>query len=350
MKQILLILTLINIPLSHAAVWPGHSNPYIIGKHFKVDLEQLPLSGKLSDSRLGWPGNHWPNYKGGIASRWSAGNPQNFSYKFMGPEELKKLEPHELRELSPAEKFDILNNDYTYSTVRRVFRSVSPRENEWHGICHGFAPASIHHPEPMSVELTNDAGITVQFYSSDVAALLSYYYAKVVSTPVQFIGKRCNYRENNVPRRAKSACDGMNAGAFHVVLTNKLGLDGVGFVVDIDRYSEVWNHVAVDYHTYDYAFSEPVATSAPGTVKRLQVETIVTYASEIAPKFGPVLGTENAVYLQNTYEYYLDLDQDNRVIGGDWIGEKRPDFVWTQDKASFNGKWSLINKIYQPGL
>jgi hypothetical protein len=347
--MLLVISSLLFSTSALSSAWNSSNNPYNIGSSLKLQLNQLPLDGRLKDQRLGWPGNHWPNYVGGIAHRWSSSNPQNFTYKFLTLSELNNLEPHEIRELSPAEKFDILNGNYRYPTVRRVFSRVSPYENEWHGICHGYAPAALNHPEPSSVTLVNPDGISVHFYSSDVSALMSFYYANVVSSPVSLVGSRCNYFEDSRMRRKhETNCKDINAGSFHLILTNKLGLDGTGFVADIDRYAEVWNHIAVNYQALFRGESAPVNTSARGTARRVQLETIVTYAAAIAPKFEPVLNTEAAEYAQQTYEYYLDLDESGQIIGGDWISKLRPDFVWTQEKAIFKNNWESLNEVYRP--
>jgi hypothetical protein len=106
--------------------------------------------------------------------------------------------------------------------------------------------------------------------------------------------------------------------------------------------------VAVSYKTTYKNESGPVKTSALGTIKRIEVETIVTYAAAIAPKFDPVLNTDHAEYAQKTYEYYLDVNKDGLVIGGDWISDTRPDFVWTQKKATFTKNWASLNLIYIP--
>lgn len=314
----------------------------------QVVFDEKITSGALKDQRLGWPANHWPNYLGGVAYRWSAANPQNFTYKFNSLEDLRQMEPHLINELSAAEKFDILSGNYDYPLVRSEFKRVSPYESQWHGICHGYAPAALHYPEPATVALTNPDGIEVTFYSSDVSGLLSLFYAEYANSRVRFVGKRCRYNEGNVRWWGKKACEGLNAGTFHVALVSKLGIQGEGFVVDLERYSEVWNHIPVSFEAYYRNLSEPAETSAPGTVGRVQVETIVSYGADITQKFNPVLNTENAEYIYQTYEYYLDLDKDGNIIGGDWIGETRPDFIWTQEAAPFKGRWSLLNKIFQP--
>lgn len=342
-------LIVLSIP-SFAAGWDRDNNPYNLSSGFKANFRELPLVGVLKDQRTGWPGSHWASFIGGIAHRWSAADPQNFKYKLLQLEDLKKLEANKLAELSPAEKFDIYNGDYSYPTVKKVYRTVSPNQSEWNGICHGYAPAAINHPEPATREFVNRDGIKIHFYSSDVAGLLAFNYANVATTPVKLIGKRCNYNPGYIPRRKLDECNDLNAGAFHIVLANKLGNEGVGFIADIDRYLEVWNHVAVGFQSQILNEEAPVNTSAYGTVKRLYVESVVKYSAAIAPRFDPILNTEYAEYVDYTYNYYLDLDKNGNIIGGDWVSERRPDFVWTQSRTVFTGDWNSLNDIYLPAI
>lgn len=332
---------------SFADAWDGHSNPKILNKDFSVKFDETLVEGKISDPRIAWPGNHWSNWLGGIAYRWSSSNPQNFTYKLNSLEALKSFEFHQIAELSPAEKFDIFRGDYNYSTTRTELARVSPRESKWHGICHGYAPAAINHPEPQTLTLTNPDGVKVKFYSSDVAALMSLYYAEYAKTSVQFVGRRCK-SSRGVRVWNKGSCETLNAGSLHVALNNTLGLRGESLILDIDPGFEVWNFVATAFSSRFLSSDEPKSTSAAGTARRILVETTVTYAADIAPKFNPVLFTEDAYYVHRLYEYYLELDDEDNIIGGEWITKNGPDFMWLQDKAEFKGKWEILNEIYQP--
>jgi len=314
---------------------------------FESLYEKLPLKGKIENSRKGWPAHHWANNVGGIAHRWSSGNPQNFSYRPYALFELRRLDSNLIDELSPAEKYDIYTGNYSYPLTTTVLKNLSPYENDWHGICHGVAPASLNHEEPQTVTLINRDGIEIKFYSSDVAALLSYFYAEVSNSHTVLIGSRCN-QESLESSSHDVACDDINPGSFHIILTNRLGREGEGFIADTDRFSEVWNHVAVDYVINERSEEPVTQSSSPGTFKRIRLETLVTYAAEIAPKFQSVIGTENAEYAQNTYEYILDLNHEGNVIGGEWVSEVRPDFVWTQGKSSYMKEWYALNEIYRP--
>lgn len=348
MIKIFALLSIFSVSSAWSVAWEGHSSPLILDEKMLLNFDDSITSGSLKDQRLGWPAHHWSNFRGGIAYRWSAANPQNYTYRLNTLSDLKQMESHLINELSPAEKFDIFNSDYNYSLVKSEFKRTSPYESTWHGICHGYAPAAINHPEPATVTVTNAEGVEIKFYSSDVSALMSLFYANSAKSRVRFVGRRCRYNEGQIRWWAKKACEGLNAGTFHVALVNKLGIQGEGFVVDLERYSEVWNHVPTSFNSYYRNLSGPGENSAPGTVSRVQVETVVSYGADIVPKFDPVLNTENADYIYQTYEYYLDLDEDGMIIGGDWISETRPDFIWTQDAASFTGRWSSLNKIFRP--
>lgn len=342
-----LYLSLILLPLTtFAAGWDAHSNPLILGKEFSLKFDEQLTQAKIGDVRKAWPGNHWSNWLGGAAYRWSSANPQNFSYKLNSLENLQNIETHILAELSPTEKFDIFRGDYSYSTTRTELSRVSPRESKWHGICHGYAPAAINHQEPQTVLLTNPHGIELKFYSSDVAALLSLYYAEFAHTPVQFVGRRCK-SSRGIRVWNRGSCETLNPGSLHVALNNTLGR-GDSLIMDIEPGFEVWNFVATEFSSRFLANEGAVAGSAPGTVRRVLVETKVTFAADIAPKFNPVLFTEEAYYVTRLYEYFLELDDEDQIIGGEWISKNGPDFMWLQDKAEFRGKWSALNDIYRP--
>src|SRR5690606_30831614 len=137
----------------------------------------------------------------------------------------------------------------------------------WHGICNGWSPASVNHNEPTPKTLVNPDGVRVPFGSSDITAMLSHYYAfrhQVRST--HQMGKRCNFWIE------PNCHDHLNAGAFHIVLTNKVGLQGSSFIADVERSRAVWNHAVNEYKTTIVnSYASPAKDSAPGTVRRVRV-------------------------------------------------------------------------------
>ena len=142
----------------------------------------------------------------------------------------------------------------------------------------------------------------------------------------------------------------MNAGAFHLILTNKLGLKGESYVTDIERRAEVWNHLAYSYKsivTYDNL--RPRGFSTRGTVKMMRVVTTVDYTYVLKKNsWEPVLGTPDQKLTSRTYEYYLDINAAGTVIGGEWISKQRPDFMWESSATTeFTGILARLGELLQ---
>jgi hypothetical protein len=140
----------------------------------------------------------------------------------------------------------------------------------------------------------------------------------------------------------------MNAGAFHVVLTNKIGLGGVSFVADIERGEEVWNHVPVNYKTTIIQDNlPPERDSARGTVKTMRVKTEVYYVfNSDKNTWEPVIGTPLQVEKKRTYEYSLDINGQGIIVGGNWISKMRPDFLWLVDRVpEFKNEWKALDQL-----
>lgn len=340
------------------------------------------MEGKLDDTTLGWSETYWPANKGGIAYRWNAKNPQPFKEKLLTREEVMKASQDQLSELSPAELYDIAMGDYSYSLTKKVLKTYKPTDLWWEGICHGWSQAASNYSEPAKVVVTNKDGVKVPFGSSDVKGLLSMHDAYNSKGLFVRVGDRCAVRgkvageesEEDGPIAPPSAaaansekCADVNAGAFHVVLTNMIGINSQGFVADVDRFNDVWNQPVTSYTSEVVG---PVAVTAEeakrGVKSKLQVKTIMTYGEEL--KFWnaedeaagdlnfvskePVANTVHQEYRSKNYEYIVELDVTGNVIGGTWITETRPDMLWTKkrDVKFLNGKFPLagLSKIYEP--
>ena len=143
----------------------------IAGINLIRKFDALPAQGGLSDSRLGWSESYWPSNKGGIAYRWNHPDPQPFKYRLHTKEEVRSMSENELSKLSPAELYDISNDDYKYTLTRKTLKKFSPRDLWWEGICHGWAQAASHYPEPAPVVVTSKSGVKVPFGASVSNAL-----------------------------------------------------------------------------------------------------------------------------------------------------------------------------------
>jgi hypothetical protein len=387
MKFLIFVLLVSGMPAAWAELYDSHNHPSnfsrLMGARLILGFSSLPTSGKLADDRLGWSESYWPSNLGGIAYRWNHPDPQPFKYRLHNRDELVQMSTEELSRLSPAELYDIANDDYNYSLTRKTLSLYSPRRLWWEGICHGWAQAATHYPEPSPVMITNASGIKVTLGSSDVKSLLAMHEAyNFRGEAFGFVGRRCRAngkvpgegddrdRHTNPPPREEAEspeCRDVNAGTFHVVLANMIGIMGKGFVADIDRYNDVWNQPVTAFFT-KVVGEESVSGShrAEGIEKRVRVKTKFEYGEELkfhTPELEaegklnfvsklPVTNTRHQKFLHKDYEYILELNSSGQIIGGEWLHETRPDFMWNyaRSKRFKNAPIPLGNlgKIYRP--
>lgn len=387
MKTVLLLSLAVLAPLSVKAELfePGNSPVFfknLSGTEMITHFKSLPLNGNQLDDRYGWSETYWPSNVGGIAYRWSHPDPQPFRYQLYKKDELKKMKLEELSRLSPAELYDIAMGDYNYTLTRKTLGRFSTRDLWWEGICHGWSQASTNYPEPAKVLVTNPDGIKVPFGSSDVKGLLAMHEAYNYGGKFSFTGRRCkvngkvegegdnrdHFPNPPSPEDANTPdCKDVNAGAFHVVISNMLGIHGRGFVADVDRFNDVWNQPITSYQssvTGEEAISE--LDNSIGIARRVRVKMTMTYGEELkffTPALGatgirnfvskePVTGTVHQEFRHKSYEYILELDEGGKIIGGTWITETRPDFLWMYERSQNfrNSPMPLggLGKIYHP--
>ncbi|HXH75484.1 MAG TPA: hypothetical protein VNJ08_10995 [Bacteriovoracaceae bacterium] len=321
--------------------WDGSSNPMIMSSGFQRKFISLPLAGKVNEVKKYWSSFYWPLFQGNINLRWNTPTPNGFNLDSPDYDEVLKMNLAELASLAPSEKYDLFIGRYSYPLRNQVNKKVSPHISEWQGICHGWAAATLNHNEPTPKLMTNPDGIQIPFGSSDIKALLSYYYA-YYDDPVSThqMGLRCNGR--------RYCDDDLNAGAFHIVLSNKIGLEGNGFIADIENGREVWNQVVFNYRSQVLEPNlPPAANSAYGTVKVVRMKTIIKVVFNIVQNsWQPVIGTNLQTYKDQEYEYDLDIDSTGNIIGGDWRSKLRPDFLWKVGPTkSFQGIFSRLGEL-----
>lgn len=387
MKTVLLLSFASLLPLAaHADRFEAGNSPVFFKKISGTELittyKQLPMNGNQLDDRYGWSETYWPSNVGGIAYRWSSPNPEPFKYKLKTKEELKTMSMDELSQLSPAEMYDIAMGDYNYTLTKKTLGRYSTRDLWWEGICHGWSQAATNYPEPAKVLVSNPDGIRVPFGSSDVKALLAMHEGYNYGGAYSFTGRRCKVsgkvegegddrdRNPNPPSEEDANtpdCKDVNAGAFHVVIANMLGIHGRGFVADIDRYNDVWNQPITSYES-SVVGEEAItaADTAAGVTRKIRVKTKMTYGEELkfyTPELAasgarnfvsknPVTGTVHQEFRHKPYEYILELDSAGKIVGGTWISQTRPDFMWMfeRSKTFKNSPVPLggLGKIYKP--
>lgn len=386
MRKLMVFASVLIATAAHAEKWDKTSNPYffdiVAGGKMKVTMSSLPLKASLEDPRLGWSESFWPSSKGGIAYRWNSATPLIFKYKSPTKEEVKKMSQTQLSELSPAELYDISQGDYKYGLTKKVLKQYTVKDLWWEGICHGWALAASNYPEPDKVVVTNIDGIKVPFGASDVKGLLAMHDAYNSKGMYARVGARCavlgkvngeafpedgDVKMPELKEASRPECSDVNAGTFHIVLSNMIGVYSKGFVADVDRFNDVWNQPIKGYESVikeEYPVS--AAEYKNGVAKKVKVSTNMTYGDELefysheAEAEGvvgfvskePVTGTPAQTDTTRLYEYILELDSFDNIIGGVWLSDARPDMLWMKQKdAKFlDGRFPLagLNAIYKP--
>lgn len=323
--------------------WDVINQPSRFGRQFETKFENLARSGQLT--KLPWSDSYWATQRAGIAYRWMAPSFPPFGYTLPSERTVSSMSSEEISKLSPAEKLDIFMGRYDFPTVISERRRTNPGAAAWEGLCHGWAPAALEFAEPNPVTLSGANGIKIPFGSSDVKALLSWYMA--LHNPVSAIGLggRCNFSGNL--GMSTAPCRDANAGAFHIVLTNLISKYREGFIADISRAAEVWNQPVYGYRTRELSRQRPSIGAARGTTQEVIVETVLQYSVEIEPQWN-ALGqlAERPAVGATVYRYRLELDSQGKIIGGDWLQDARPDFLWMQQRGEFGINYKTIEKIY----
>lgn len=151
-------------------------------------------------------------------------------------------------------------------------------------------------------------------------------------------------------------CSDTNAGAFHLVLTNIVGIQKQSFVADITRDREVWNQAVAGYSSKEVAVftgDKISSNAAPGTVKEVEIATTFYYTGEMAPAwepFGDGSALDRRYHIPLKYHYKLELDANGHIIGGSWLSDSRPDFLWGAGNMVFSPAWADLKKLYYQAI
>lgn len=328
--------------------WDRANDPLNLGNQYEYRLNVLPAAAKVNITP--WTDTYWPSSEGGLANRWVVGQ-NGFSYGFLNRQMLGTLSPAQMASLSPAEKFDILNGRYDYPLASYERSRTSPNNPGWFGLCHGWANAAINYYEPKSVLMQNGDGLVIPFGSSDVKSLLSFYQGQIASSPQRMLGGRCDIDLNAHPQAALDPnCRDVNAGAFHVVLANQIGRFGRAFVADVTRDEQVWNQPVHQFSSTILGYQGVSSGAAPGTVQEAVMETSMAYTVEINPKWQATTNTASHHDGVKTYRYTVELNAYGQIIGGQWLTQDRPDFLWIHEPAAFTGYYTNLGPLYNAAV
>ena len=329
-------------------------------------IEDLPYSGV--SLRQPFPSNWWPMREGGIANRWNDGDwsPSEKYDLLATPERIRptpvtraerdyygRSVPYggytEYFDIGPATRWELENHG----------RHGEIDPDSWWGHCNGWASYVLNEDEPIhpvSVRMQGDNVVEcvlndpscVRFEVGDINALGAEIYWDDAS---YLVGRRCELGESgfwfdNAGRISNPECRDGNAGTFHIVTTNMLGILERPFIVDLNADHEVWNYpvyayeivgqteisldsalweVDAPYGTRSWVFNQDAQRFVRVSMRAYIVEDAIPPSTEAS---GDLLAEYTTV---ETYDYILELDWEGNILGGEWIGISKthhPDFLW----------------------
>lgn len=311
--------------------WANYSDPYRMGNQLETRIAFLPMKGEVDHSEKYWSGHYWPFTKGNISYRWQ--RKAIHDELPLNVHEFIKLDKGIINKLSPTEKFDLYNERFDYPLTSEVINRSNYDAQSWEGICHGWSAATIHHNRPIEKTVKTRSGKEITFYRQDIEALISYYYAYPYYIEDNYqIGQRCFERRG----QGNEFCtQDLNAAAFHLILSNKIGIQKEGFIADIQAGMQVWNHPVVGYETHI------LRDKRTKTGRHLNVRTTVRYldGGGLDPKKHSLIKTQY-------YLYSLEVSANGIILGGKWHSFNRPDFLWYVQKVnSFQGLYKKLSTL-----
>jgi len=351
--------------------WDYANRPEAFGHVLEMHLDVLPQRGKADVTP--WTETYWPAMDDSMNARWQGVRTlsplEKYDLAFNGwrPSEqfyqLRPLtrdncasgawDPEYYEQLGPAAR--------RWSDLKGNGRARNGRDDDgdglidecddldgiegWWGSCHAWVPAAMLEKEPTEPVIHNG----VKFEVSDIKALLILLYDESRQVAV---GDRCAL---DIPDRDVSGrvidpqCRNTNAGAFHLLVTNFVGL--MGQPIGEDRVSgrEVWNQPISGYRVdAQRELSVPEALdllNLPSNsayihneeaAKLVEVKMSIDYITESHPSVDPYADVIQNYVKTDQYHYVLELNRDGEIIGGEWVIKgvdptsvtDRPDYLW----------------------
>lgn len=321
-----------------------------------------------------WSSDYWAYYRGVIAARYADERYPadydwytNHSYILRHtPESIARSEiPEKVNLLSPAEKYDLLIGDESFSLTRSMWAMGKQSMTDggivpsWMGICNGWANASFMVARPANgiVVPSADGRHNLRFYPDDIKALASLLWADG-DFPVRFIGGRCRITEPETDSNGRiinRKCFDTNPGTFHLAVTNQLGISRRSLVMDATYDYEVWNHPIFRYR---YSYFNPQSGKDVKTLEEARVPMArftkdwfrryrsqnaanvvgiamdLSYRVESIPVHDRTDSPQDDIYKTVRYAYDLELDESGNIIGGEWYTNRHPDFLFVPEPGA----------------
>lgn len=352
--------------------WDYANDPKHFGLPLTYEVSALPMQGRVKERP--WPETYWPSRDDSYNTRWLSDqlSPlEKYDMAFNGwvpPYGFERLRPLTIdnceRGTWDPEYYEALGPAArAWSELRGNYMARNGLDDDgdglidecddmdgidqWWGTCHAWVPASILEKEPL--EAVEYHG--VRFEVSDIKALLMLKYD---SSRQLAVGDRCleeDPKRDLNGRIINTDCRNINAGTFHLLLSNLVGVMGRSLGEDRMNGAQVWNHPILGYQVIERReLSRDEASARLGqqgggsyyfneqASRFMYLKTRVEYLTESEPSAEPWRSSITEWTRVDTYEYVLELDQQGAVIGGEWIAQRdehgewlasdRPDYLW----------------------
>ncbi|KAI9982778.1 hypothetical protein PInf_008776 [Phytophthora infestans] len=178
----------------------------------------------------------------------------------------------------------------------------------------------------------------------DVKALMTDVYDNVNVSAV-YAGERYYGTDDSIDEYGSHTdytYRDLNPGLLHIVATNLLGLLKKTFIIDRDAGAEVWNHPVVSFKVNKQTTMTPEKAAQKFGAQEYswnnESKSIVytnarlSWINETYTDGGLVAsGLIKKFTVGATYDYLLELDEDQNIIGGEWLygsNDNHPDFLW----------------------
>jgi hypothetical protein len=359
-----------------------------------IEMQQLNLT-RGAITTLPWADSYWPIYSGIIGNRYldrGFPNSKNWSSNFQYIQNNSALNiiqrgvEAEINILSPSEKYDFIMGDTNFTLTNHSWTKGKFYEQKygyvptWMGICHGWAAAAHmqmpYKRQPITIKSVN--GTPVTLYPQDIKALQSMLWAYSAPGP-RFAGNRCNVsspEKNRNGRIIDSNCFDISPSTWHISVVNQIAIHQRSFIMDATYDLQVWNFPIVSYR-YRYFNPESLVESADITGSMIPISD---FKKDKFPEYRDPLATQIAgIYMDVTYVieinpnrigsdippplktiryiYDLEMDSNNKILGGEWYSNAHPDFLWTystnaraksrEDARLKNDTWTIEQAVPQ---
>lgn len=253
----------------------------------------------------------------------------------------------------------------TASGWRNWGRTYAAGDYAYAGHCHGESLAQLRMGAPKhGVRVKAALGGEVLFSKNDLAAIATVAWSNQATGTFLYAGQRCEQFGDEVARDADGrvadvACRDLNAGLFHMALVEKVAMKHEPIILDEGQMGDVWNQPV---RSFSFKF-QPVArkdgTLAPAG-EPVPVEDVQDrFAAHRAPGTRYLVQVEASYSFVEPVSYSLELDENKRVIGGEWgpvsaegLTEKErkdyhPDFLWTLSEDGKLGDGEISPRVLE---